>query len=183
LLIVLGVIIPFIWLLAYGFGRNPRYISSPLIEKEAPDFVAPRFDGGTVRLGDLRGKVVFINFWASWCIPCREEARTLEEAWQRYKEREVVFLGINIQDKEQDARRFLKEFGITYPNVRDATGKVAVDYGVWGIPESFFVNGDGRIAYKHVGALNAPTLATKLKETIEGVVSAEEGRGNFSTIR
>jgi len=183
LLIIVGIIVPLVWLLAYGFSRDPRYISSPLIGLQAASFTLPLFDGGTIRLEDLRGKVVFLNFWASWCPPCRAEARTLEAAWQRYKDRGVVFLGIDIQDTEQDARAFLREFGITYLNARDASGKVAIEYGVWGIPETFFVDREGRITYKQVGALGWPIITAKLDEALRGIVSAKEGRGDYRSVR
>ncbi|MFQ5684136.1 MAG: TlpA family protein disulfide reductase [Candidatus Binatia bacterium] len=174
---------PIIWLLAYGFSRDPRYIPSPLIGRQASPFTLPLFDGGTIRLEDLRGKVVFLNFWASWCPPCRAEARTLEAVWQKYKDRDVVFLGIDIQDTEQDAHAFLKEFGITYLNARDASGKVAIEYGVWGIPETFFIDREGRITYKQVGALSRPTIMVKLDEALKGIVSADEGRGEYRSVR
>ena len=83
-------------LLAYGFTRDARYIRSPLIAKRAPSFTLTLFDGKVIRLEDFRGKVVFLNFWASWCVPCRAEAKTLEAAWQKYKDRRIVFLGIDI---------------------------------------------------------------------------------------
>ena len=79
--------------------------------------------------------------------------RALEAAWQRYKDRDVVFLGVNIQDKEEDARAFLEEFGITYLDGWDSSGKIAIDYGVWGIPETFFLDPQGRITYKHGGGI------------------------------
>jgi cytochrome c biogenesis protein CcmG/thiol:disulfide interchange protein DsbE len=141
------------------------------------------FDGKVIRLEDFRDKVVFLNFWASWCVPCREEAKTLEAAWQNYKDRGVVFLGIDIQDKEEDARAFMKEFGITYLNGRDASGKIAVDYGVWGIPESFFIDGQGKITYKHVGQIGAPTITAKLDEALRGIVSAGEGKGEYRSVQ
>ncbi|MBI4525934.1 MAG: TlpA family protein disulfide reductase, partial [Deltaproteobacteria bacterium] len=131
---------------------------------------------------DLRGKVVFLNFWASWCPPCRAEAKTLESAWKKYKDRGVVFLGVNIQDKEDDARAFIKEFEITYKNGQD-TGRTAVDYGVWGIPETFFIDRQGRITYKHVGGLGLPTITAKLDQALLGIVSAEEGKGEYRSVR
>jgi cytochrome c biogenesis protein CcmG/thiol:disulfide interchange protein DsbE len=114
-------------LLAYGFTRDSRYIQSPLIAKPALSFTLTLFNGGTLTLKDLRGKAVLLNFWASWCVPCRAEARTLESAWQKYKDQGVVFLGVKIEDKEADARAFMKEFGITYLNGRDASGRLPVD--------------------------------------------------------
>jgi thiol-disulfide isomerase/thioredoxin len=105
-------------LLAYGFSRDARYIQSPLVARQAPSFTLTLFDGKMIRLEDFRGKAVLINFWASWCIPCRAEAPALESAWQTYKDRGVVFIGVNIQDKEENARAFMKEFGVTYLNGR-----------------------------------------------------------------
>ena len=124
-----------------------------------------------------------MNFWASWCVPCRAEALALEDAWQKYKEQGVVFLGINIQDREEDARRFLEEFGVTYINGRDSAAKIAVDYGVWGIPETFFIDAHGRITYKHVGEVRAQTVTAKLDEVLRGVVSPGQGRGEYRSIR
>lgn len=172
-----------IGLLAYGFSRDPRYIPSPLVGRIAPPFTLTLFDGEKKSLSDLRGKVVFLNFWASWCPPCRAEARELEAAWQKFKDSGVVFLGINIQDSEENALAFLKEFGITYPNGRDVTGRIAIDYGVWGIPETFFIDPEGRIAYKHVGTLGPALIAAKLEEARRGIVSAREGQGAYQAIR
>jgi len=87
-------------LLAYGFTREPRYIESPILGRQAPAFALSLFDGRTLRLDDLRGKVVFLNFWASWCPPCRAEARDLEAAWRYHRREDVVFLGVNMQDRE-----------------------------------------------------------------------------------
>ncbi len=169
-------------LLAYGFTIDSRYIQSPLIAKEAPSFTLTLVDGGTVSLKELNGKAVLLNFWASWCIPCRAEAPALENAWQKYKDRDVIFIGVNIQDKEEDARAFMNEFAITYLNGRDESGKIAIDYGLWGIPETFFIDPQGRITYKHAGELKAPIIAAKLHEALSGVVSAE-GKGEYRSVR
>ena len=183
LLIIAFIVIPLVWLLAYGFTRDPRYIYSPLIARQATPFRLTLFDGRTIGLEDLRGKAVFLNFWASWCPPCRAEARTLEAAWQKYKGQDVIFLGVNIQDRDEDARAFLKEFGITYLNGWDPTGRVAVDYGVWGIPETFFIDREGRITFKQVGALGMSTITAKTDEALRGIVSTEEGRGEYRSVR
>lgn len=183
LLLVVALATPLVGLLAYGFTRDPRAIPTPLISKPATPFALTLFEGGTLRLEDLRGKVVFLNFWASWCPPCRAEARTLEAAWQKYRDRGVVFLGVDTQDREADARAFLREFGVTYPNGRDATGRIPIAYGVWGLPETFIIDREGRITYKHVGALGWQTITTKLEEALQGIVSAAEGKGDYRQIR
>ena len=184
--IKLGLLILFvpgmIGLLAYGFMRDARYIQSPLVARQAPSFTLTLFDGKVVRLADCRGKAVLVNFWASWCVPCRAEAAALESAWQKYMDRGVVFIGVNIQDKEEDARAFMREFGISYLNGRDESGKVAIDYGVWGIPETFFIDPQGRITYKHAGELRSPIIGAKLDEALKDTVSAE-GRGEYRSVR
>lgn len=183
IVITLAVILPLIGILAYGFSRDPHYIPSPLIGRPAPPFTVTLFDGKKLSLDDLRGKVVFLNFWASWCPPCRVESKDLEAAWQKHKDEEIVFLGIDIQDSEKEALAFLKEFDITYPNGRDASGKISIDYGVWGIPETFLIDPEGRITYKHVGTLGGAIIAAKLAEAQRGLVSAKEGKGSYQSIR
>lgn len=177
------VIGPILWLLAYGFSRDPRYITSPLLGRQAPSFTLTLFDGRSIALADLRGKAVFLNFWASWCPPCRAEAKDLEAAWRRLKDNDMMFIGVDIQDTGKDARAFLREFDITYPNGSDPSGRIAVDYGVWGIPESFFIDPQGRITYKHVGGIGALVVSAKLEEALRGVVSAKEGKGDYQPIR
>ncbi len=183
LIITLAIIVPVLWLFAFGFMRDAHYIKSPLLAKQASPFTITLFDGRKVSLSDLRGKAVFLNFWSSWCPPCREEARDLEAAWLRVKDKNMVFLGVALQDTDKDSRAFLQEFGITYPNGKDESGKISVDYGTWGIPESFFIDPQGRITYKHVGGIRAALVTAKLEEASRGVVSASEGQGDYQSIR
>jgi cytochrome c biogenesis protein CcmG/thiol:disulfide interchange protein DsbE len=126
---------------------------------------------------------VFLNFWASWCTPCRDEARDLEAAWQKVKDNDRVFLGVALQDNDKDSREFLKEFDVTYPNGKDESGKIAVDYGTWGIPESFFIDPQGRITYKHVGGIRAALVLTKIEEAARGIASAQEGKADYQSVR
>lgn len=107
----------------------------------------------------------------------------LEAAWQAYKDRDVVFIGANIQDQDANARAFLEEFGITYANGTDRGSRIAIEYGVWGLPETFIIDRAGRITYKHVGAIGWPILAAKLDEALQGVASLGEGKGDFRPIR
>ena len=183
LVLALLPVLTLIGLLAYGFRTDPRAIPSPLVGIRAPDFALPLFDGSTVRLSDYRGKAVVLNFWASWCIPCREEAPLLEAAWQALKNRDVVVLGVNIQDTQEAAKAFIRDFRQTFPNGRDATGKITIDYGVYGIPETFFIDRQGRITAKVIGPLGPETLVARAGEALRGIVGAEERRPGFQSVR
>ena len=183
LIITVLIIAPILALLAYGFSRDAKYIRSPLLAKAAAPFNVTLFDGKKVTLEDFRGKAVFLNFWASWCEPCRAEAHDLEAAWQKVKDKNMVFLGVALQDTNKDSLEFLKEFKVSYPNGRDESGKIAVDYGTWGIPESFFIDPQGRITYKHVGGIRAALVLTKIEEAAKGIASAQEGRGDYQGVR
>lgn len=155
--------IPVLALLAYGFRVNPREIPSPLLGRPASAFALTTFDGAPLQLEAHRGKVVVLNFWASWCYPaCYEEAPVLERNWRRYRDRDVVVIGVDIQDKVEAAQKFIRDFGLTFPNVRDTTGKVSVDYGVYGVPETFFIDRRGQIRGKHVGAVTDEVFRTQV---------------------
>jgi len=146
--------VPVIALLAYGFRTNPRDVPSPLVGRPAVPFTLTTFAGEPVSLEALRGKVVVLNFWASWCYPaCYEEAPVLERNWRGYRDRGVVVVGVDIQDKREAALKFVGDFGLTFPIAQDLKGTVSVDYGVYGVPETFFLDRQGKIRLKHVGAV------------------------------
>ena len=160
--------LPVLLLLGYGFRTNPREIPSPLIGKPAAPFTLATFDGGQVSLEALRGRVVVVNFWASWCYPaCYEEEPALARAWETYKDRGVMMIGINIQDKEEPAKKFLTQFGHTFPNAPDPAGRVSVDYGVYGVPETFFIDRAGRVRWKQVGAVTEQIFQERVETLLK----------------
>ena len=132
---------------------------------DAPAFTLDRLDaeGGRLSLADLRGKAVVVNFWASWCIPCRDEAPVLQKTYERYRDQGLVVLGIDVNDFKEDARRFMKRYGITYPVAYDGKGSTVGKWGVRGFPETFFVDRSG----------------TLVGERIEGAVDIERNRETF----
>lgn len=188
--VVVGAL-AFLALLGYGVASEApeRTIDESLARGEA--VAAPGFDlpvlqtgslgseletvvggaagDGRVSLDELRGTPVVLNFWASWCEPCRTEAKVLEDSWRSARGREVLFVGLNMQDLTDDARAFMSEFDNTYLNVRDESNGVALDWGVTGLPETFFVSPDGEVVAHVIGAVSAGQLEA-------GVGAAERGR-------
>jgi len=161
-----AVVILLAAMLLYSVFRKDIQSDLALGGKPAPDFSIDLFQGGTLTLSDLVGKPIVINFWASWCGPCRDEAPGLEKTWRLYKDQGVVFVGIDVRDTEADARAFLKEFGISYPNGPDSNNRIAVSYGLTGVPETVFVNREGRVVRRILG----PLTEGKLREYVEEIV-------------
>lgn len=169
--IALLIALPVVALLGYGLTRDPREIPSPLPGRPAPEFalaVLPTGDvggpqapgeGDTVRLADYRGHVVVLNFWASWCLACRDEHAALSMAAEAYRERGVQFLGVVYNDSPGNARRWIRDMGgQAYPSLLDPGSRTAIDYGLYGVPETYFIGRDGRVAYKHVGPVTMALL-------------------------
>jgi len=160
-----------------SLGRGPvplLGVSSPTARQGprentlAPALKAPRFGGGELSLADLHGKGVVINFFASWCVPCRLEARDLEATYHKYRGKGVAFLGVNIQqDDWDDVYGFLKAFSISYPAVRDATGEVAQRYSVFGLPTTYFIDKNGLIRSKYVGGFLGKEGMAELERRIQ----------------
>lgn len=145
--------------LLFGAVLRPAQTNGVVpLGRAAPSFALPLLHGGRVSLAAYHGRPLLLNFWASWCIPCQQEAPVLERGWRRYHRRGVAFLGIDEQDTRADALRFERQYGITYPSAYDASGYHGIDYGVTGFPETFFVTPDGRLLDKYVGPLDDATL-------------------------
>jgi cytochrome c biogenesis protein CcmG/thiol:disulfide interchange protein DsbE len=138
-----------------------------MVNRPAPDFSLTSFKGTTISLQSLQGKPVVLNFWASWCPPCRVEARLLERTWRAYKNRGLIFIGVNIQDRKKDALNYIREFNITYPNGPDPTGEISIDYGVSGLPVTFFVSRRGEIIRRWVGAIEKGLLISSIEEIMQ----------------
>ena len=165
-LIPLGIFVVLVVFLAIGLTLDPKEVPSPLIDKPAPLFSAPRLHEPTQQFNskDMLGKVWLLNVWASWCVPCHDEVPFLE---QLSKDKRIQLVGINYKDSPDNARRFLNRYGNPFVATgRDDNGRTSIDWGVYGVPETFLVGRDGKIAYKLVGPITADNLQSKLMPEI-----------------
>lgn len=180
--------VPVLALLLYGLGQDPGAVVSPLPGREAPDFRLPILPGtptetvgageaagadglpaagDSVSLTDLRGDVVVVNFFASWCVACREEHAVLDRAARRYRDRGVRVYGVVYQDSPENAIRWIRRMGgQSYPALVDDRSRTAIDYGVWKIPETFFIGPDGIITHKHLGPLTDAAIERELESVL-----------------
>ena len=145
----------------------------------APDFTAISTDGSTISLSDYRGFPVVLNFWASWCPPCREEAPFLQRIWSENQNQGIVILGVNVQDRKDDSLEYLEEFGVTFYNVYDEGGRITVDYGVTGLPVTFFIDRRGNVVGRWVGGISFEALSSWTESLLTGVLP-EQVNGNNS---
>lgn len=163
LIVTFAVILALLGLLAWGLRKVQ---AGPLANGMAPDFTLTDFDGRTVTLSELRGQVVIINFWASWCPPCREEAAYLEQTWRKYEGEGVIFIGVDWVDTEKEALAYIDEFDLTYFNGPDIGTRIAQAYNIQGVPETFYVAKDGELRGVHIGPLKSPELDQKIEELL-----------------
>ncbi len=154
-------------ILAKGLKLDPHEVPSPLIDKPAPAFALTRLDDATqtIRLADMRGKVWMLNVWASWCVSCREEHPLLVEFSKKHV---VPIYGLDYKDQRSDASGWLARFGNPYDaSLFDGEGRVGIDFGVYGVPETFIIDQNGVIRMKHIGPLTREALATKIEPFLE----------------
>jgi cytochrome c biogenesis protein CcmG, thiol:disulfide interchange protein DsbE len=150
---IVAVLLIFVWFLAVGLQRQNA--SEQRAAGAAPSFEFTTFDGETISLADLQGKGVVLNFWASWCDPCRAEAALLEAAWRREQNNGIVFIGLDYLDQEHAAKAYLDEFEITYPSGPDLQSAAARRYRIQGVPETFFIDAQGNITSLVIGPLSS----------------------------
>lgn len=157
----------FVALLAFALQKaGPSSIAAGTL---GPEFDLPTLDGSRLSSDELRGHPVVVNFWASWCTPCRDEAPVLERVWRRYRDEGVIFLGVNLRDSESDARAFVEDFGITYPVVRDDDLELERAFALTGLPETFFLDHEWRF----IASLSGSRQSREQGTVILGAVSEQ----------
>ena len=181
--IAASLTIPIIALFGYGLTRDPREIPSPLPGHVAPIFALSVFASGqpplsraigdTIRLADLRGRVVVLNFWASWCLSCRDEHAGLSAVAREYARQPVTFLGSLYQDAAENGTAWIAQMGgQSYPSVEDPGSRTAIDYGLYGVPETFLIAPDGRIARKITGPASPGAVRQIVDSLLATIASA-----------
>ncbi len=160
-------LVPALFVGFVGFSLLRTAPPETLVGTKMPEFSLKKLGSdSTLSSADLQGKAIVLNFWASWCPPCRQEARLLEQTWRSYADQGIMFVGVNVWDSEGDARKFLEEYDITYPNGADPGGQILVDYGLAGIPETYLIDREGQIAQKWIGPFSEEALRSLLDELL-----------------
>ncbi len=159
-------------LLGYGLLNQGGSGNARVPFTDPPPFMLPLFDGygwegqSEISPAQVKGSPLVMNFWASWCIPCRDEAPVLEKLSREYAARGVIFLGVAYQDRREDSLAFLKRYGVTYPNGPDTSGEISIEYGTTGIPETWFISRQGRVQRKYIRPLTEAVLRQFLEELV-----------------
>jgi cytochrome c biogenesis protein CcmG/thiol:disulfide interchange protein DsbE len=170
LVLALPVVLAMGWYAWSAFAQLDRYRRTV---EAAPPLDLELFEGGSFRLSEQRGKLVFVNFWASWCGPCADEMPALQAAYRRNSDK-VTFVGVNVQDTDSDAQAFLKKYAVTYPNGSQNSGPISIQYGMRGVPETYFIAPDGRLVRKW-NTLTAADLEQFLAELQRASGAASRG--------
>ena len=164
LFVAVGLVV--LALLAYGLVSS-RQGGRLQPGEPVPDIELRLLDGSSMALADLKGQVVVLNFWASWCAPCRREARDLQSVWEAYQERGVAFVGVTYHDAQDASLAFIEEYGITYPNGVDEMGRISDALGVTAVPETYVIDREGLLAWSQIGEVRAESLSRQLDLVVE----------------
>ncbi len=155
-----------------GWGLVQTSKTRPEAGQPAPDFTVQFLDGyrwedrTSATLDDFKGHIVVLNFWASWCVECRVEAKAFEDTWQKYADQGVIFLGVAHVDVEPRSLEYLKEFNISYPNALDYGDRISSDYEITGVPETFIIDPSGQVVYVQLGPIQEATLVQTLEQLL-----------------
>jgi cytochrome c biogenesis protein CcmG, thiol:disulfide interchange protein DsbE len=161
---VAGLLVLLGYVLLHGASAGR---TSALMGKAAPEFSYTTFDGKSLDLAGLHGKPVMVNFWGSWCVPCKDEAPILQQAWAKYQKTDVQFVGVAIWDQGDAAKAFAQANGASWTNGMDNDGKIAIDYGVYGVPESFFISRQGVLQDRYVGPFVGDAGSARLEQYLQ----------------
>jgi cytochrome c biogenesis protein CcmG, thiol:disulfide interchange protein DsbE len=173
------IVVPALFLALITFGLVKTTAPRAVVGERAPDFSLESLDGsGRISSGELAGAPVVVNFWASWCVSCPEEAADLERMWKQYGPKGVRFIGVTYADGAGAARAFVDRYGVTYPSVRDPDERLATGFGVRGVPETFFIDHNWRFA----GSEAADQIATQNGTVVRGPVSAAVLRSHLDAM-
>ena len=180
--VVLGVILiaAFVGLMAWGLLNREAVTGRSgvtRVDRPAPPISMELLDGERLEITAGPGAPMLVNFWASWCPPCRDEAALLERGWRTYRDDGVLFVGVGIQDSEAEARSYLRQYDITYPNGLDTDGRITIDYGVIGLPVTFFIDSAGIVQRRWVGAIDDATLDKWVRELMSGAGRQGDSEG------
>jgi cytochrome c biogenesis protein CcmG, thiol:disulfide interchange protein DsbE len=175
---LLAGILFLVFIFYQGLWGNPSFIPPVIVQTAAPEITGPElYQGRPVSLSEFKGKVVVLNFWASWCVECKLEHQSLLAINKRFSENpNFVMIGVNYQDKEDLAKQYLLEHGNNFQHVRDLKGRISIDYGVYGVPETFVIDQNGIIRHKQIGPIVGDAYSNLVENVIEpllkGSVSA-----------
>lgn len=164
----------FLLLLGFGLTRDVQKLPSAIVGRPAPSFSLETLEGDTLASSELEGEVVVLNFWASWCIPCRQEHDVLKRAERVYADRPARVVGVVYQDSRANARRFMRRLGGDWPSVMDPGSRTAIAFGVYGVPETYFLAPDQEVARKHIGPLTWEVLASTVDSLLSVPAAAVE---------
>ncbi len=168
IILVVGLVL-LLGLVAVMAVNLQKVESTDLQGRKAPEFSLPlfdQFDQAEIALADLRGQVVVVNFWASWCVECYKEAELLEQAWQDYKNRGVMFIGVDYLDTDTAGLAYMEKYGITYPSGPDIGDKISRAYAITGVPETFFIDQAGNIVHVQIGPIGRAELYALLDKLV-----------------